>query len=495
MKMINKQKLSEFNHLLEKSSLKPNDKKALSFAIEFMEGKHDINLSSKSFLLTGEPGVGKTHLVESFLNVFDIPIIYHGCSAITHNRVIFCSSLEKAIEEISKHERFMIFIDDLSYVFKYSEFDEISAVDRKDFMKIADLLKSSDKRVLFFATANQSLCLDESILDRIDVKIEMDIPVECTKLAFLQARYSEIANKKQINYLARHSLGYNFRDLPEVIKIAYRQGDGKITLKGINRSIKEYVPTAMQRYRVLNSIKINFNHVIGKEKIKSELQNIIISLKRRNLAKKLGLKRHNLVVFDGPVGTGKTFMVKALAGELKFPIINIKARDFLSRDGFRTIESLGNFAKRFENCIIFVDEADKVIGKRSYDEDSPFDGQLNEIFDGIESITNALVIIAVNNSMRFGSGFWDRFMTIKFEMPNPIERKEFCRNLLSKVRSNINYDEVARMTEGMSYRELEKVCNSVFYSVLQGRNEVNMPMISKAVNCFKSSDAEMEMFG
>ncbi|MBI1935465.1 ATP-binding protein [Candidatus Woesearchaeota archaeon] len=493
--MINKENLSEFRNLLEKSSLKANDKKALSFAIEFMEGRHDINLSSKSFLLTGEPGVGKTHLVQSFLNIFDIPVIYHGCSAITHNRIISCSSLEKAIEELSKHERFLIFIDDLSYVFKYSEFDEISAGDRKDFMKIADLLKSSDKRVLFFATANQTSFLDESILDRIDVKLEMDTPLEYTKLAFLQARYSEIANKKQISYLAGHSLGYNFRDLPEVIKIAYRQGNGKITLTGLGMSIKEYVPTAMQRYKVLNGIKVNFSSVIGKEKIKSELQNVIVSIKRKNLAKKLGLKRHNLFVFDGPVGTGKTFMVKALAGELKFPIINIRAHDFLSRNSYNTIQSLGNFAKRFENCIIFVDEADKLIGKGNYDEDSVLDGQMNEIFDGIESITNALVIIAVNNSMRFGAGFWDRFAAIKFEMPNKFERREFCRNLLGKLKADVNYDEVARLTEGMSYRDIEKVCNNVFYSILQGRNEVNMPMISEAVKCFRPGDAETEIFG
>ena len=493
--MINKEKLAEFKDLLEKASINPNDKKALSFAIEFMEGKHDINLSSKSFLLTGEPGAGKTHLVESFINIFDLPIIYHGCSAISHNKVILCDCLETAIKEISNHERFIIFIDDLSYVFKYGEFDEVSALDRRDFMKIADLLKKSSKRALFFSTANETFFLGESVLDRIDVKMKMDIPAESTKLSFLQDRYSKTASEKQINHLAKHSLGYNFRDLPEVIKIAYRQGNGKITSKGLSKAINEYVPTAMQRYSVLNNINTNFAHVIGKEKIKSELQNIILSLKRKNLAKKLGLKRHNLVVFDGPVGTGKTFMVRALAGELKFPIINIRAQDFFSRGPFNTIGSLGNFAKRFENCIIFVDEADKFIGRGSFDEDSAFDGQLNEIFDGIESLTNALVIIAVNNSMRFGSGFWDRFMAIKFEMPNQMERKEFCRNLLGKLKNNIDFDAVARITEGMSYRELEKVCNSAFYSVLQGCNVVSMPMISKAVNCFKQSDEEMGMFG
>src|SRR3989338_11528443 len=115
--MINKDNLSKFNNLLEKSSLKPNDKKALSFAIEFMEGKHDINLSSKSFLLTGEPGVGKTHLVESFLNIFDLPVIFTGCTKIKHNNLVVCKNLKEVQEKIQKLEQFIVFIDDLSYVF------------------------------------------------------------------------------------------------------------------------------------------------------------------------------------------------------------------------------------------------------------------------------------------------------------------------------------------------------------------------------------------
>ena len=77
--MINTEKLLQFNQLLKSSSIKENDKRALKFAVEFLEGKHDLRLSSKSFLLTGEPGVGKTHLVECFLNIFDFPVIFTGC--------------------------------------------------------------------------------------------------------------------------------------------------------------------------------------------------------------------------------------------------------------------------------------------------------------------------------------------------------------------------------------------------------------------------------
>src|SRR3989338_5076536 len=113
VKMINKEKLSEFNHLLEKSSLKPNDKKALRFAIEFMEGMHDISLSSKSFLLTGEPGVGKTHLVECFLKIFNLPVIFSGCTTINHKCLVNCKELSEVINKIDKIDRFIVFIDDL----------------------------------------------------------------------------------------------------------------------------------------------------------------------------------------------------------------------------------------------------------------------------------------------------------------------------------------------------------------------------------------------
>ena len=492
--MTNTERLLQFNRVLKSSSIKENDKRALKFAIEFLEGKHDLRLSSRSFLLTGEPGVGKTHLVECFLNIFNLPVIFTGCTQIKHNSLVACKSLKEVLEKIQKLERFIVFIDDLSYVFKYSEYEEVSAFDRQDFMKVVDTIKNSDKRIVFFSTSNYAQSLDESVLDRIDMKIEMDIPIEETKLAFLNAKYSEFMEPRLVKHLARHSLGYNFRDLPEVIKIAYRCGEGSITIKNLNKAIKDYVPTSLNKYQVLNNIKINFGNVIGKEKVKRELYNVILSFKKRKMAKKLGLKRHNLLLFDGPVGTGKTFMVKALAGELNFPVINIKAKHFLSYSNYRVIESLGNFAKRFDNCIIFVDEAEKIIGRCSFDEDSPSDGQLNEIFDGIDSIANALVIVAVNNSSRFGMGFWDRFAMIKFELPNFAERREFLKSMISKAGIEVEFGEVARMTEGMSFRDLEKLCNNIFYKILQG-HDINISAFHDAVRNLKIIESERDIYG
>src|SRR3989338_1727218 len=93
----------------------------------------------------------------------------------------------------------------------------------------------------------------------------MDIPIEETKLAFLNTNYSEFMHQRLIRYLSWHSLGYNFRDLPEVIKIAYRRGEGKINIKNLNKALKDYIPTSLNKYQVINNVRVNFSHIIGKE--------------------------------------------------------------------------------------------------------------------------------------------------------------------------------------------------------------------------------------
>jgi hypothetical protein len=67
----------------------------------------------------------------------------------------------------------------------------------------------------------------------------------------------------------------------------------------------------------------------------------------------------------GPVGTGKTFLVKCLAGESGVPVVvlkNFRDKWYGSTEGnlekiFRTLQALGR-------CYVFVDEADQTVGRR-----------------------------------------------------------------------------------------------------------------------------------
>ncbi len=83
-------------------------------------------------------------------------------------------------------------------------------------------------------------------------------------------------------------------------------------------------------------------------------------------------------LFCGPVGTGKTFLVDCLAGEAGVPVVrmrNFREKWVGSTEGnlekiFRLLDALGR-------CIVFVDEADQALGRRSAsDGDSGVSGRI-----------------------------------------------------------------------------------------------------------------------
>ena len=106
--------------------------------------------------------------------------------------------------------------------------------------------------------------------------------------------------------------------------------------------------------------KLTLNNLHGQETLKTHLrQNLALWQARR-----LDLIPQGYLLC-GPVGTGKTFVVKCLAGEAGVPVVvlkNFRDKWFGSTEGnlekiFRTLRALGR-------CCVFIDEADQSLGKR-----------------------------------------------------------------------------------------------------------------------------------
>lgn len=71
-------------------------------------------------------------------------------------------------------------------------------------------------------------------------------------------------------------------------------------------------------------------------------------------------------LFCGPVGTGKTFMVECLAGEAGVPVVKMKNfRDKWVGSTESNLEKIFRLLDALGRCIVFVDEADQALGKRS----------------------------------------------------------------------------------------------------------------------------------
>lgn len=70
----------------------------------------------------------------------------------------------------------------------------------------------------------------------------------------------------------------------------------------------------------------------------------------------------------GPVGTGKTFLVDCLAGEAGVPVVrlrNFRDRWVGSTEG--NLEQVFRLLRALGRCVVFVDEADQALGRRSTD--------------------------------------------------------------------------------------------------------------------------------
>ena len=111
----------------------------------------------------------------------------------------------------------------------------------------------------------------------------------------------------------------------------------------------------------------------GQEKIKEWLRQDI-ALWRKNETEALPMG----YLLCGPVGTGKTFMVRCLAGQAGVPVVKIKNfRDKWVGSSEGNLEKIFRLLHALGRCFVFIDEADQALGKRdSGGEDSGVSGRL-----------------------------------------------------------------------------------------------------------------------
>ncbi|MCX7046482.1 MAG: ATP-binding protein, partial [Candidatus Sumerlaeota bacterium] len=117
----------------------------------------------------------------------------------------------------------------------------------------------------------------------------------------------------------------------------------------------------------------SLDSLYGQEKIKEHLKQDIALWQKSDLdALPMGY------LLCGPVGTGKTFMVRCLAGQAGVPVVKLKNfRDKWVGSSEGNLEKIFRLLHALGRCFVFVDEADQSLGKRdSGGEDSGVSGRL-----------------------------------------------------------------------------------------------------------------------
>lgn len=116
---------------------------------------------------------------------------------------------------------------------------------------------------------------------------------------------------------------------------------------------------------------ISFNDISGLEDVKQTLREMVIfPALRPDLFSGIRQPPRGLLLF-GPPGNGKTFIARAVAAEAKSTFFNISASSLMSKnfgEGEKLMRGLFALAREKAPSIIFVDEIDSILSRRSSEE-------------------------------------------------------------------------------------------------------------------------------
>ena len=246
-----------------------------------------------------------------------------------------------------------------------------------------------------------------------------------------------------------------------------------------NKSIHDKEEDEMDE-KIMSEIMVNnpgvkFDDIIGMKEMKRILYEIIVvPTIRPDLFTGIRKPQRGILLF-GPPGTGKTMIAKAIASECHSTFFNISASSLTSKwvgESEKTVKSLFKLAYKKVPSIIFIDEIDSILSKRSENENEATKRLKTEFliqFDGMGSNTNArlLVIAATNRPMDLDEALLRRLPKRVYCGPLDEEgRFEFIKKVINRVETRLSdrdIQEVAKMTKGYSNSDLKQLCKEAAF--------------------------------
>jgi len=222
------------------------------------------------------------------------------------------------------------------------------------------------------------------------------------------------------------------------------------------------------------------------EQVKEVREMIELPLTDPDLFDETGIDPPSGVLLHGPPGTGKTMLAKAAARQTDATFIKMAGSELVHKfigEGARLVRDLFKVARQKSPSVVFIDEIDAVASKRTESKTSG-DAEvqrtmmqlLNEM-DGFEGRGDVKIIAATNrfdmlDRAILRPGRFDRL--IEVPLPNDEGREQIFRihTRDMNVDDDVDFERLARTTEGMSGADLKAICTEGGMFAIRDRDPV-----------------------
>ena len=429
----------------------------ISNPLNYYSAYKELNtLPIKGLLLCGPPGCGKTTLAYGIGGQFGIPFY-----KITGPDIISSLSgeseqiIRNLFNEVTKSAPSILFIDEIETIIGRREAAN-KEMERRIVAQIMTCIDDINEKqfelnapVFIIGATSKPEFIDSSMRrsGRFDVEIHIGFPSVEMREEMLKSitKKNKISPKINFAEIAKKTPGYLAADLQALCRaaghnainrlikndketnkinndiiqkdeeknnndnnnISVEEDDEKIKNLYIEQedfalALTQIQPTS-KREGFSTIPNVTWDNVGGLKDLREELYyDIVLPIINPQKLKLVGISKAAGVLLYGPPGCGKTLLAKAVANEAKANFISIKGPELLNKyvgESERAIRSLFIRAKNSSPCIIFFDELDALVPKRSNENNNSGERVVNQLLtemDGLEDRKQIFIIAATN---------------------------------------------------------------------------------------------------
>ena len=415
-----------------------------------------------ALLLKGFSGTGKTLLAQKVSVAAGIPFFKAGVNTLKKPNLGESAAAVRELWETARHSKpCVLFIDELDAIFGQRGSGNTDTISQEVTNAFLAEFSGKEEGIWMIGATNRRDVVDDAILSRFGMELELTPPDEKNRLAILNQELAEAGYKGTIPANASNLMqGMSGRDISMLAQRLAGKEEGPGNFVSVVRQIRGASNPVVDA-------RAKWASLIVSADTRSRLETTCAILKDAEGWGARGVSIPTGILLEGPAGSGKTQIARTMANEGSLGFIKATVADL---KGLYVGHAAGNVrdifakARAVSPAILFIDELDLVAPARKGGGNDvlvqEIISQMLQEMDGIvDQHRQVFVLAATNLPENIDASILSRFTErLTVPLPDLESRMRMLKVLFVQARIDSlfssDYPLLGELSSGMSLRDI-----------------------------------------